>query len=177
MEIGAPTAHEAGTLLTGIDRDATFAEVFATHRTAVFRLAVLLTGDRHVADEVTAEVFARTLLRWRRDAVREPLAYLRRAAVNEVRSRHRRREREVSALGRSAVPEAHVDVDRLALAEPLVAALGRLPLRQRAVVVLRFHDDLSEAEVARTLGMAVGTVKSHASRGLDQLRSLLEETS
>jgi RNA polymerase sigma-70 factor (sigma-E family) len=156
--------------------DADFAEVFSAHRTAVFRLAVLLTGDRHVADEITAEVFARTLPRWRRDVIREPLAYLRRAVVNEVRTRHRRGEREARALSRAGVDDEHVDVDRLALAEPLVAALGRLPVRQRAVVVLRFHDDLSEADVARTLGMAPGTVKSHASRGLEQLRSLLEET-
>lgn len=150
--------------------------MFASHRTAVFRLAVLLTGDRHVADEITAEVFVRSLPRWRRDVIREPLAYLRRATVNEVRSRHRRSERETRALSRTGVDDEHVDVDRLAMAQPLVAALGRLPVRQRAVVVLRFHDDLSEAEVARTLGMALGTVKSHASRGLEQLRSLLEET-
>lgn len=176
MEIRAIRTERTPATTAAVDDDARFAELFAAHRTAVFRLAVLMTGDRHVADEITAEVFARTLPRWRRDVIREPLAYLRRSVVNEVRSRHRRGEREVRALTRTGVSDEHVDIDRLALAEPLLAALERLPIRQRAVVVLRFHDDLSEAEVARTLGMAVGTVKSHASRGLDQLRSLLEET-
>jgi RNA polymerase sigma factor (sigma-70 family) len=61
------------------------------------------------------------------------------------------------------------------LREPLLVALQSLPARQRAVVVLRYHDDLAEAEVARTLGMSLGTVKSHASRGLEQLRTLMQE--
>lgn len=146
MEIRS--VRTARTTASPVDGDAVFAEVFARHRTAVFRLAVLLTGDRHVADEITAEVFARSLPRWRRDVIREPLAYLRRATVNEVRSRHRRSERD-TRLSRTGVDGEHVDVDRLAMAQPLVAGLGRLPVRQRAVVVLRFHDDLSEADVAR----------------------------
>ena len=150
--------------------------VFEAHHLSVFRLAAMLTNDRFVAEEVTAEVFARVLPRWRRGEVDKALPYLRRAVVNEVRSRHRRRGHEQRALARVSGSTTTADpVDRLELREPLLAALATLPVRQRAVVVLRYHDDLSEAEVARTLGTSVGTVKTHASRGLEQLRSQLRE--
>ena len=143
----------------------------------MFRLATILTSDRFVAEEVTAEVFARVLPRWRRGEVDDALPYLRRAVVNEIRSRHRRRGHEQRALARVDASVVAVEpVDRLELREPLLAALATLPMRQRAVVVLRYHDDLSEAEVARTLGTSVGTVKTHASRGLERLRRALEET-
>jgi RNA polymerase sigma-70 factor (sigma-E family) len=152
-----------------------YGAVFVEHHRAVFRFAVLLVGDRHVADELTAEVFARVLPRWRAGGVREPLAYLRRAVLNEVRSRHRRRGSEIRALDRlRSSTEPTVELDDRDLDVALLSALRQLPVRQRAVVVLRFHDDLSEAEVARTLGMAVGTVKSQASRGTARLRELLE---
>ncbi len=75
-----------------------FREVFATHRLGLFRLAVLLVGDVHAAEEITAEVFARVLPKWRAGVVLEPLPYLRRAVVNETRSRHRRRRTELRAL-------------------------------------------------------------------------------
>ena len=153
-----------------------FARCSPSTHTRVFRLAVLMTGNVHVAEEVTAEVFAKVLPKWRSGGVTDPLAYLRRAVVNETRSRHRRREHEARVLARwDGEPTVTTDPDRFALAQPLFAALAQLPDRQRAVVVLRYHDDLSEAEVARTLGMAVGSVKSHGSRGLDRLRSLLEQ--
>lgn len=159
-----------------VDRDEQYRDVFAAHRVTVFRLAVLLAGDPHVAEEITAEVFARALPRWRGGLIREPLPYLRMAVVNEVRSRHRRRSREQRALARIGThPDAVREPDRLALADVLIAALMRLPVRQRAVVVLRFHDDLSEVEVGRTLGIAEGTVKSQASRGLAELRTILED--
>ena len=155
--------------------DGIYTELFLQHRTAVYRLACLLTGDGHVAEEVTAEVFARVLINWRRGAVAEPLPYLRRAVVNEIRSRWRRWGHEQRALSRATVSDdASTQTDRLALREPLVAALSSLPPRQRAVVVLRYVDDLSEAEVARILRSSPGTVKSQASRGLAALRSMLE---
>lgn len=160
------------------DRDHEYQTIFAEHRTGLYRFAVLLVGDPHVADELTAEVFAKVLPKWRSGAVTEPLAYLRRALVNEVRSRHRRRHSEQRALERvGSRPSDGWPADRVALAEPLVKALAQLPVRQRAVLVLRFHDDLAEADVARTLDMPLGTVKSLASRGLSALRELLEEPS
>jgi RNA polymerase sigma factor (sigma-70 family) len=158
--------------------DARYREVFETHRVAVFRLAAMLTSDRSVAEEVTAEVFARVLPRFRRGDLQDVLPYLRRTVVNEVTSRRRRHGHEQRALARvHAAVQPGQPIDRVELREPLMAALLRLPVRQRAVVVLRYHDDLSEAEVARTLGTSVGTVKTHASRGLDQLRRALEDVS
>lgn len=158
-----------------VPADAAFDDLFAAHHRSLFRFAVLLVGDRHVADEITAEVFTRVLPRWRSGDVTDPLPYLRRALVNEVRNRHRRRTYEQRALSRLQATGGTVEAESVQLAGPLVVALKRLPVRQRAVVVLRFHDDLSEAEVARTLGMAVGTVKSQASRGLAALREMLED--
>ena len=150
-----------------------FSDVFAAHHRAVFRLAALLAGDEHVAEEVTAEVFARVLPMWRRNRVDDPLPYLRRAVSNEMRSRWRRRAHERRAAARQRGERAHLGVDRLELREPLVHALRQLPLQQRTILVLRYLDDMSEADVASTLGVAAGTVKSQASRGIARLRALL----
>ena len=175
-ERGPAQRSAAGLSVTsGELSDGVYSELFVQHRTAIYRLACLLTGDVHVAEEVTAEVFARVLINWRRGAVSEPLPYLRRAVVNEIRSRWRRWGHEQRALSRADVGvDASMQTDRLALREPLVAALAALPPRQRAVVVLRYVEDLSEAEVARVLRSSPGTVKSQASRGLAALRSILE---
>jgi RNA polymerase sigma-70 factor (sigma-E family) len=157
-----------------VDRE--YADLFTAHGRAVFRLAALLCADAYVAEEIAAEVFARVLPRWRRGGVADPLMYLRRATVNEVRSRFRRRGSEVRALERvRRLVVTASESERVDLREPLMLALRRLPVRQRAVVVLRFYDDLSEADVANTLGIAVGTVKSHASQGLTRLRELMKE--
>lgn len=160
--VGSPTDHA-------------FRDLFEQHHARLHRLACLLIGDAHVADEMTAEVFARVLPVWRAGRVDDPLAYLRRAIVNEARSRHRRRRSERRATERWSARPAYEPASPSPLDRPVVAALRRLPPRQRAVVVLRFHDDLSEAEVARTLGMSVGSVKSQASRGLATLRTILQE--
>jgi RNA polymerase sigma-70 factor (sigma-E family) len=151
-----------------------YAEVFAAHRGAVYRLACMLSGDTAVAEEVTAEVFAKVLPKWRADNVADPLSYLRRAVVNELRSRWRRVVLERRAVHQASLRRDPEGVDRLALRDPLTRALARLPLQQRSVVVLRFMDDLSEKAVAGCLGLNVGTVKSQASRGLARLRELLE---
>lgn len=157
-------------------RDESFAELFRDHGDAVYRLAWFMTGSSHVAEEITAEVFARVLPKWRRGGIVDPVLYLRRAVVNESRSRHRRKGHEQRAVTRQRVDSAAVDdVDRGSLGEPLLDALGQLPARQRIVVVLRFVEDLSEAEVARLTSSPVGTVKALASRGLSTLRTLLED--
>lgn len=157
----------------GAASDDGFSDVFAAHHRAVFRLAALLAGDEHVAEEVTAEVFAHVLPMWRRDRVDDPLPYLRRAVANEMRSRWRRRAHERRAAARQRGVQADLSVDRLELREPLVHALQQLPLQQRTILVLRYLDDMSEADVAGTLGVAAGTVKSQASRGTARLRALL----
>lgn len=169
---------------TAIDRSANreYSLLFVEHRDRVYRFAWVLCGSEHTAEEITAEVFARVLSPWRAGGVTDPLAYLRRAVLNEVRSRHRRRSHERRAIAREiAVAESTQrdggEIDRLELREPLIAALQQLPVRQRVVVVLRFHDDLSEVEVARIVGSPVGTVKAQTSRGLATLRTIMETRS
>jgi RNA polymerase sigma factor (sigma-70 family) len=167
----------ASAMVPLIASDRSYADLFAEYQREIFRLAVLLCGDAHVAEEITAEVFARVLPKWRRGGVAEPEFYLRRAVVNEVRSRHRRKVNEARALARHVARQGHVQQDLIpaGLSEPLVAALQRLSVRHRAVLVLRFHDDLSEVDVARILGSPIGTIKGQTSRALAALRNLLED--
>jgi RNA polymerase sigma factor (sigma-70 family) len=152
-----------------------YADVYLAFQVPVHRLALLLVGDRDVADEVTAEVFAKVLPKWRTGDLDKPLDYLRRAVVNEVRSRFRRRSNERRALVRYAARQNLESDSNQAESIVVLTALALLPARQRAVVALRYHDDLSEADVARVLGISIGSVKTHASRGLAQLRILLDK--
>ena len=137
------------------------------HYRSLVRLAALL-GDRGAAEEVVQDAFVRVYLAG--DRVREPLAYLRRAVVNGARSSlRRRRVREQAPLTvvRDVLPgEDHSDV---------VAALRRLPVRQRECLVLRYYLDLSEAEIAAALGISAGSVKTHSHRGLAALEKTLED--
>jgi RNA polymerase sigma factor (sigma-70 family) len=165
---------------TSRGRDLEFIALYTTYGGMVLRLAGMLTGDRFVAEEITAEVFARVLPAWRRGQVSTPAAYLRRAVYNEVRSRRRRwmhEQRGAATLRRELASGADVDVDRLALREPLLVALSALPLQQRTILVLRYVEDLSESDVTEILRVSAGTVKSQASRGLAALRRLVEEQS
>jgi RNA polymerase sigma-70 factor (sigma-E family) len=153
-----------------------YGAVYRVHLVPLLRFAWLLCGDQHQAEDVVAEAFARVFTQWRRGKVSEPYAYLRRAVVNEVTSRGRRRlleaREEHRRLGRGRVDRPLDDV--VAERDVVVRALRQLPLRQRAVLVLRFYDDLPEREVADILGLSVGTVKSHTARGLERLRAELE---
>jgi RNA polymerase sigma-70 factor (sigma-E family) len=154
-----------------------YSVVYQAHLEPLLRFAWLLCGDRHLAEDVVAEAFARVFAHWRQGQISEPYAYLRRAVINEVTSRGRRRVLEVREehrqLGRGRVDRP---LDELvAERDVVVHALRRLPLRQRAVLVLRFYDDLPEREVANILGLSVGTVKSHSARGLERIRAELEE--
>ena len=149
--------------------------VFIEQREGLLRLGFLLCGDAHHAEDAVAEAFAKVWPHWRRGHVRDERAYLRRALVNELTSRGRRRTlgqreagRHVDNPQRATGPEEIVERYRL------WAALEQLPSRQRAAVVLRFYADLSEADAADALGMRVGTVKSQTSRGLARLRDILE---
>jgi RNA polymerase sigma factor (sigma-70 family) len=159
--------------------DRGYADLFADHHRSIYRLAFVLCGDGDMAEEITAEVFARVLPKWRRGGITDPVFYLRRAVINEVRSRHRRRANQQRALARHAVRQdaSQEGPAAFGLSGPLVAALQQLSVRHRTVVVLRFHDDLSEADVARLLGSPIGTIKAQTSRALAALRTLLEEQS
>jgi RNA polymerase sigma-70 factor (sigma-E family) len=150
----------------------TFDELYGRHATPALRLAVLLVGDRVRAEDLVAEAFARVLPRWRKGEVLDFGPYLRTAVVNEFRS-GLRRESRAPKLG--PVDEVEDLSDLVADRAALTDALRRLPDRQRAGIVLRYFEDLSERDTAELLGCSVGTVKSSVSRGLTRLRELLEE--
>jgi RNA polymerase sigma-70 factor (sigma-E family) len=138
---------------------------------ATVRLAYGLTGDLGHAEDVAQAAFARAYASWGRvTRTGDPDAYLRRIVVNENRRRFRKRrvaEDLPGTLPERGVPDAAEDIDERAA---LRAALRRLGSRQRAVVVLRFWMDMSEADTAKALNCSVGTVKSQASRALAALR-------
>lgn len=136
------------------------------------RVALLLAGDRSAADDLVAEAVARTLPKWRAGGVADPSAYLRRVVVNLASRRWRRRSLAVRH-DRAALNWLQPTTDDEAAVverDAVLRAVARLAPRRRAVVVLRFYDDLSEAQIAEVLGVRVGTVKSQLSRGLGQLR-------
>jgi RNA polymerase sigma factor (sigma-70 family) len=150
-----------------------FSQMLVVELPRVQRIARLMVGDADAAEEVVAEAVARMLPRWRADAIDDCGAYLRRVVVNLARRRWRRlalaRRRDHRALDWMAVAsiESSEVVDER---DRTLRSVMRLPLRRRAVVVLRFYDDLTEADIARVLGINVGTVKSQLARALEQLR-------
>jgi RNA polymerase sigma-70 factor (sigma-E family) len=151
-------------------------EEFAVASSAhLVRTGFLLTGDAGLAEDLAQDALVGLYVAWPR--VSDPYAYARRSIVNAVRTRWRRgrRRREVSLtdLLDDAVPAAADSAPALAARHVLMAALDTLPPRQRAVVVLRHLEDLSEAQTADLLGLSVGTVKSHNARAMAELRDLL----
>jgi RNA polymerase sigma-70 factor (sigma-E family) len=139
------------------------------------RVAVLLTGDWHAAQDLVQASLVKLYRAWPRlDTSADPDAYLRRIMVNTHRSWWRARwRREAPAAVLPEVSSGEDIADRQALGALVRQALARLPRQQRAVLVLRYCEDLSEAEVAALLGCTAGTVKTHAHRGLHALRELL----
>lgn len=153
------------------DQREAFREYVAGRSAALLRTAYLLTGDRSDAEDLLQTALAKTFLAWGR--IREPVnvdAYVRRVMVNSRTSLWRRRrvdEYATADLPELPGPDRTADLD---LHDALWQALGRLSRRQRAAVVLRYYEDLTETETADALGVAVGTVKSTVSRALSQLR-------
>lgn len=150
---------------------ADFEEFVVARRDALLRTAYLLTGDHHDAEDLVQSALIKVVPKWAR-IKDHPESYVRRVLARESVNRWRgRRWREVTT---DAVPEAmHQNgtetagsADRIALLEDL----RRLSPRQRAVLVLRYFDDLTEADTAAALGISVGTVKSHARDALARLR-------
>ena len=142
-----------------------FEEFVGARRDALLRTAYLLTGNHHDAEDLVQTTLIKVVPKWARIQDR-PEPYVRRVLARESVNRWRRRRwREVST---DAVPETmhHDTTDRIALLEDL----RRLSPRQRAVIVLRYFDDLTEADTAAALGISVGTVKSHVRDGLARLR-------
>jgi RNA polymerase sigma-70 factor (sigma-E family) len=156
--------------------DAEFSEFFASQYARLCWLGLLLTGSRAEAEELAQEALVRTWWRWRlvrRPA--DPASYARRVLVNRRRSLLRRAAVEAQWLARSRPAEEVAPPAGDERAMVLWQAVQALPARQRAVLVLRFHQDLTEAEVARLLGLPLGTVKSLGHRALARLRERLGE--
>ena len=155
--------------------EAEFSEFFAGQYGPLCWLGLLLTGDRAEGEELAQEALVRTWWRWK--LVRrpdDPASYARRVLVNRRRSLLRRAgARPGTWLGRGPEDLVVPAGDERALV--LWQAVQALPARQRAVLVLRFHQDLPEAEVARLLGLPLGTVKSLGHRALARLRERLGE--
>ena len=160
------------------ESDEQFREFMRGRWPAMVRLAYGLTGDLGHAEDVAQAAFARAYASWARVArTGDPDAYVRRIVINENHSRFRRRrvtESLVDAVPEPAGQPTAGPADALGDNEALLKALRRLGPRQRAVIVLRFWMDMSEAETAAALNCSVGTVKSQASRALAALRGSAE---
>jgi RNA polymerase sigma-70 factor (sigma-E family) len=156
------------------DDDGGFREFVDQRYGDLLRMAYLLTGSAHDAEDLVQSALLKVMRRWRK--VDDPFAYLRRTMANQhISIWHRVRSREL--IGAEAPEPAGDDTaDRVVQREAVLEALRGLPPRTRVVVVLRYLDDLPEAAVAEMLGWPVGTVKSHASRGLARLRGALGTT-
>jgi RNA polymerase sigma-70 factor (sigma-E family) len=151
--------------------EAEYAEYFAVRAIALRRLAYALSGDWHLAEDLTQQTFLQLYRHWKRIDKGLLDAYSRKALVNAFLTHKRSRRREQMM---AQVPDQPVAVE-----EPpgldIRQALDALPPRQRAMVVLRHLEDISVAEAAELLGVTEGTVKSQTARGLDKLRATLRE--
>jgi RNA polymerase sigma-70 factor (sigma-E family) len=150
-----------------------FAEFVAGSLPALLRFGHVLTGSPQEAEDLVQEALAKSLRRWRWVRADNPVAYTRRVMINTHLTRWRRWGARVR-LG--DVPESATDDAGLQRGEDwdaLRRALARLPPRQRAVLVLRYLEDLPDTTIAALLGCSPGTVRSHAARGLAALRPRL----
>ncbi|HEX3617985.1 MAG TPA: SigE family RNA polymerase sigma factor [Solirubrobacteraceae bacterium] len=169
--------------------DASFDEFVTAHVHGLLNTAYLISCDESDAEDLVQECLLRVAKRWPRvRAMEMPAAYARRILVNLAIDGRRGQARRRRELGHSGHGDQEPDFGRsdrvdnqaeaafelVADRAPLLDALRRLSSRQRAVIVLRYFEDLSEAETARLLGCGVGTVKASTARGLDRLRDIVE---
>ena len=151
--------------------------MYEVHAVGFIRLAVVMLGDRTAAEDVVQEAFCGLYRRWHKlDDPAKALSYLRIAVLNGCRSQLRARirtERRVIAIAAGQVASAE---DHALLAEEhaeVLAALRKLPARQREALVFKFYLDLDEPDIAAAMGISAGTVKSTTSRGIAALGRLL----
>jgi RNA polymerase sigma-70 factor (sigma-E family) len=155
--------------------EAAFRDFVSSRSAPLLRLAFLLTGDRGLAEDAMQGMLAKVYLSWSRIRDRDAVdAYCRTVLVREVSSW--RRTRQIQHILTAELPDQTAPTDELSDAEDRVRrALMALPSRQRAVVALRYYGDLSEAEVAETLGITTGSVKQHTHRATRALRAALTQ--
>jgi RNA polymerase sigma-70 factor (sigma-E family) len=150
----------------------TFEEFAASRLPAVLAFAAVLTGQRATAEDIAQEVLIRAYARWNMiGSLDRPEFYVRKMVLNEFLSWRRRSWRLVPS-GDTAEPAmiTHDLADQYADRSTLLAEIGKLPRRQRAVLVLRYYEDRSDAEIGELLGCRPATVRSYASRALAALR-------
>jgi RNA polymerase sigma-70 factor (sigma-E family) len=174
----ASDAFLASPARMGWNADRAVTELYSSHYRALVRLAALLVRDTPTAEEVVQDSFVAMHGGWQRLRNAESaLAYLRQAVVNRSRSvlRHRTVIDKNMQKAPPDMPSAEHGALVLLERSAVVAALRRLPERQREAIVLRYYADLSEAEIASTMGISRGAVKSHTARGMTALRAALEQ--
>lgn len=157
-------------------QEAAFEVFVREHGTTLLRVAVLLVGDRGHAEDLLQSALERTAHRWEH-LEGPPIAFARTVMVNLATDRWRRRKvrvQEVTLPVVHDVASSEQATDQVDLWHSVSRALRQLPNRQRAVMVLRYYADLSEVEIAQTLGVSVGTVKNTSSQARARLRLELD---
>ncbi|KQZ76181.1 SigE family RNA polymerase sigma factor [Nocardioides sp. Root151] len=156
-------------------RDEEFTEWMTARQGVLFRTAFLVAGDKQTAEDLVQTAAAKLYLVWDRVHARGNVdAYMRRIIINENNSLWRRPWKKREHVTEELPESGYVDqVGDPVEAAGLWSAVQQLPARQRAVIVLRYYEDLSEAEIAETLEISPGTVKSQASRAMATLRTLV----
>jgi RNA polymerase sigma-70 factor (sigma-E family) len=166
-----------GTVASDWDAEQAVTTMYTTHYRSLVRLAALLVRDTATAEEVVQDSFIAMHSSWRRlrDSDKA-LSYLRQSVVNRSRSvlRHRMVVDRNAPKPAPDMPSAEQGALGLLERSAVVAALRELPPRQREALVLRYYGDLSEAQIALTMGISRGAVKSHTARAISALREVLE---
>ncbi len=149
-------------------RPSTIEDLFEEAYRPMVRLALVMTGSNEVAEDLVQDCFARLHGRW--EHVENPGGYMRISVVNACKAWFRSRDRERKRMQLVGAGEQVLSLET----KEMLDALEALSPQQRAAIVLRYYEDLSEAEIAEALGCPPGTVKSHIHRGLAQLRKVVE---
>ena len=173
--MGVEGSRAGGRYLTGRIEGDRLAELYGRHAPGALRFAYLLTGDKAFAEDLVQDAFVK--LAGRLAPTRDPRSfdfYLRKMVLNLIRSAARRRRTEHAYLRREAHGQQEDQIPDLAERDLFRRALLKLPERQRAAIVLRHFEDLSEAQMADILECRPGTVKSLLSRGMASLKTQIE---
>lgn len=160
--------------LSEYETEYAFRRFFDDHHADLSRLAYLVTGDSQAADDLAADAFVEVWRHWERvQAAQSPIAYARGIVTNLARQWIKRQSRERAGILRLGLLRRERGESDTPAVLDVRAALQRLPQRRRECVILRYAFDVPEKEVATILGISVGAVKSHTSRGAAQLSEFL----
>ena len=171
------TGSETPAAGAGWDAAQAVTALYSAHYRSLVRLAVLLVRDVATAEEVVQDSFIALHAAWRRlGDTEKALSYLRQSVVNRSRSvlRHRVTVNKIAPDLLPDLPAAEQDALTLLERSAVISALRALPPRQRETLVLRYYADLSDAQIAATMGISIGAVKSHTARAISSLRAALD---